>query len=128
MNEAAGLFDSACIPLPPARTLLWMKSMNRRRFLRTSAATAATLPTLQALAQKPASAATLTLHPDAPGPTIPQNFIGLSYETQQLSDPAFFSPNNEGLVAQFRELSPNGVLRIGGNTSDVGWWKPTPKI
>jgi len=103
-----------------------MKSMNRRRFLLTSAATAATLPTLRAFAQTRASAATLTLHPDAPGPTIPQNFIGLSYETQQLSDPAFFSPNNEGLVAQFRSLSPNGVLRIGGNTSDVGWWKPTP--
>jgi hypothetical protein len=103
-----------------------MKFMDRRRFLLTTAATAATLPSLRALAQSPAAVAKLTLHPDASGPTVPQNFIGLSYETQQLSDPAFFSANNEGLVARFRELSPNGVLRIGGNTSDVGWWKPTP--
>jgi hypothetical protein len=95
--------------------------MNRRRFLVTSAAAATSLRTLAQT--KPA---TFTLHADKPGPTVPQNFIGLSYETQQLSDPTFFSPQNTGLIAQFRELAPNGVLRIGGNTSDVGWWKPTP--
>src|SRR5262249_26465273 len=27
---------------------------------------------------------------------------------------------------RFKELSPNGVLRLGGNTSEFGWWKPTP--
>jgi hypothetical protein len=98
--------------------------MDRRRFLVTTAATAVSIRTL---AQSPAPAtATLTLHPDQPGPTIPANFVGLSYETQQLSDPAFFSPKNTGLIAQFRALAPHGVLRIGGNTSDVGWWKPTP--
>ena len=54
------------------------------------------------------------------------NFIGLSYEIEQLADPNFFSAANTGLIARFRELTPNGVLRLGGNTSDVGWWKPTP--
>ncbi len=98
--------------------------MDRRRFLVTTAATAVSL---KALAQTPASAtATLTLHTDKAGPTIPTNFVGLSYETQQLSDPDFFSARNTGLVAQFRALAPHGVLRIGGNTSDVGWWKATP--
>jgi len=97
--------------------------MDRRRFL---VATAATAVSIRTLAQKPVSAAaTLTLHPDRPGPTIPANFVGLSYETQQLTDPNFFSARNTGLVAQFRALAPHGVLRIGGNTSDVGWWKPT---
>ena len=24
-------------------------------------------------------------------------------------------------------LSPNGVLRLGGNTSEFEWWKPTPE-
>ena len=101
-----------------------MKSMDRRRFLAVSAATAVSF---RALAQEAKSATvTLTLHPDKPGPTIPENFVGLSYETQQLSDPDFFSAKNTGLVAQFRALAPHGVLRIGGNTSDVGWWKPTP--
>ena len=99
-----------------------MTSMNRRRFLLTSAAAAASL---RALSQT-AKPATLKFDPAKPGPTVPVNFIGLSYETQQLSDPTFFSPQNAGLIAQFRELAPNGVLRIGGNTSDVGWWKPTP--
>jgi hypothetical protein len=97
--------------------------MDRRRFLALSAATA-TLPRLKAFAQAPA--ATLTLHPDKPGPTVPANFIGLSYETQQLSDPSFFTAANTGLVARLRELAPHGVLRLGGNTSDYGFWKPTP--
>jgi hypothetical protein len=70
--------------------------------------------------------ATLALRADQIGPAIPPNFVGLSYETQQLSQPDFFSPDNTGLIAQFRELAPAGVLRLGGNTSDVGWWKPTP--
>jgi hypothetical protein len=101
-----------------------MKFMDRRRFLLASAATAVSLRTFAQEAQ-PATAA-LTLHPETPGPSIPANFVGLSYETQQLSNPVFFSLKNTGLVAQFRALAPHGVLRIGGNTSDVGWWKPMP--
>jgi hypothetical protein len=100
-----------------------MKLMDRRRFLLLTAATASSLRTF---AQAPSSpAATLTLHADRPGPKVPENFIGLSYETQQLSDPAFFSPANKGLIEQLRALAPHGVLRLGGNTSDYGFWKPT---
>lgn len=72
-----------------------------------------------------APANTLVLHPETLGPTVPGNFIGLSYETEELTRPATFSRENSSLLAKFRELSPRGVLRIGGNTSDVGWWKPT---
>jgi hypothetical protein len=100
--------------------------MDRRRFLALSAATA-TLPHLKALAQSPASQPVgITLHKDQPGPTVPANFIGLSYEIQQLSEPTFFSAANHGLIAQFRALAPNGVLRLGGNTSDIGFWTPHP--
>jgi hypothetical protein len=102
--------------------LLLMPRIDRRRFLLASAATAA-LPSLRAFAQTPT--ATLTLHPDKPGATVPANFIGLSYETAQLADPTFFSAANTGLIAQFKALTPHGVLRLGGNTSDLGWWKPT---
>ncbi|HEX5283515.1 MAG TPA: hypothetical protein VFW30_05300 [Bryocella sp.] len=99
---------------------------SRRRFLRTSAtASALAIPAVRALAQASAPA-TLTIHAGQPGPTLPANYIGLSYEIEQLSDPSFFSPANSGLIEQFRALSRNGVLRLGGNTSDVGWWKPTP--
>jgi hypothetical protein len=101
-----------------------MKNLDRRRFL---IATAAAAASLKSLAQTPAAhTVALTLHPDRPGPAIPPNFVGLSYETQQLSDPGFFSPANTGLIAQLRALAPHGVLRIGGNTSDYGFWKPTP--
>ena len=96
--------------------------MDRRHFL---ALTAATLPAIRTFAQSPAPA-TLALHPDEPGPVVPSNFLGLSYETQQLADPAFFSSSNTGLVAQFKALASRGVLRLGGNTSDYGFWKPTP--
>jgi hypothetical protein len=107
--------------------------MDRRRFLLASAATAA-LPKLRAFAQEPAaqqpapaaSAITITPHPDHPGALVPANYIGLSYETNQLTDPTFFSLENQGLIAQVRALTPTGVLRIGGNTSDIGWWKATP--
>ena len=105
-----------------------MNSLDRRRFLKSTAAVAAlNSRPLRALAQATAiPTAKLALHPDRPGPTVPANFLGLSYEIEQLSDPTFFSVETTGLIQRFRELSPNGVLRLGGNTSDVGWWKPTP--
>jgi hypothetical protein len=64
---------------------------------------------------------------------IPIDFTGLSYEAPQLYNPAYFSDTNTSLVEAFRNLSPRGVLRLGGNLSDVSRWKgpngdfPTPK-
>ena len=102
-----------------------MKSMDRRRFLLAATATAA-LPSLTSFARAAQTTATLKLHTAETGPRIPDNFIGLSYETNELTNPPFFSLENTGLIEKFRTLSPNGVLRIGGNTSDIGYWKPTP--
>ena len=99
--------------------------MNRRRFLAATAAAAAAT-SLRSFAQAPA-VAKISLHPDQILAEVPANFIGVSYETQQLADPNFFSTSNKGLLEQFRALTPHGVLRIGGNTSDVGWWKATPE-
>jgi hypothetical protein len=101
--------------------------MDRRRFLIASAAAAATLKSFgQNTAAPSFPTATLKLHPDKPGAIVPSNFVGLSYETQQLSEPAYFSPANTGLIEQFRALAPHGVLRIGGNTSDYAFWKAAP--
>ena len=106
--------------------LVGMESMDRRRFVVAGAAATASLKGwAQGAAGPRTQVAKLTLHPERLGAMIPGNFVGLSYETQQLSDPTFFSAANSGLIAHFRELAPGGVLRIGGNTSDVGWWKPT---
>jgi len=104
-----------------------MSSITRRRFVATAAAASALASRGRLFAQSTVPVAgVLTLHPDRMGAVIPEDFIGLSYEIQQLSDPSFFAPGNTGLIAQFRALAPKGVLRLGGNTSDVGWWKPTP--
>ena len=97
--------------------------MNRRRFVLSAAATAA-LPELRVFARETGTSS-LELHPDRPGAVVPMNFVGLSYETQQLSDAAYFSTANTGLIASFKALAAHGVLRLGGNTSDYGYWKPT---
>lgn len=100
-----------------------MTLITRRQFL-SSAALAATALRLRALSVQPAIA-TLALPAEATGPRIPLDFVGLSYEIQQLVDPAFFSDRNTGLIEHFKQLSPRGVLRLGGNTSEFGYWKPT---
>lgn len=53
-----------------------------------------------------------------PGPIIPDDFVGLSYERAQFTNPAYFSATNRALVALFRELSPSGNLRIGGSSGE----------
>jgi hypothetical protein len=100
-------------------------SNSRRTFLLNGslALAATTIFPRSLLAQSPA---TLKLGSGAPIAKIPADFIGLSYEAMQLEDPTFFSPANKGLIAEFRHLSPSGVLRLGGNTSEFGWWKATP--
>ena len=52
-----------------------------------------------------------------------ENFTGLSYESQQLCDPFFFSSYNRILVNLFRTLGPQGVLRLGGSSSDLTSWQ-----
>jgi hypothetical protein len=68
----------------------------------------------------------LSIPDEATGPHMPSDFVGLSYEVQQLVDPSFFSPQNSGLIREFKAISPTGVLRLGGNTSEFAYWKPKP--
>jgi hypothetical protein len=97
---------------------------DRRKFISASSLTAAALVLgRRGLAQSPSS---LHVQTSAPGTAVSSDFIGLSYENMQLEDPSFFSPRNTGLVEQFRAISPRGVLRLGGNTSEFNWWKATP--
>lgn len=58
----------------------------------------------------------------AQGPQIPEDFIGLSYESAILTDADFVSPDNRSLIGLIRRLGPAGVLRIGGNTSEDTVW------
>jgi hypothetical protein len=104
-----------------------MKTLSRRRFLSSAALTlAATRLRASAATDPGAVAVTLTIPPEAEGAQIPADFVGLSYELEQLTNPQFFSAGNSGLMAQFKALAPMGVLRLGGNTSEFSDWKPTP--
>ena len=94
--------------------------MKRREFLSIASAAAASCLAshlLHAQSGTPISA-TLTIDESATLAAIPPDFIGLSYESAQLANPAFFSAENTALIALFRELSDWGVLRLGGGTSE----------
>ncbi len=98
--------------------------LTRRRFLATAACTLAAAR-LHAQGQSKVRVA-LSIPQDKTGPHMPIDFVGLSYEVQQLADPGFFSAQNSGLIREFKALSSTGVLRLGGNTSEFAYWKPKP--
>lgn len=98
--------------------------LTRRRFLATAACTI-TAARLHAQGQSKVRVA-LSIPRGAIGPPMPMDFVGLSYEVQQLADPSFFSEQNGGLIREFKALSSTGVLRLGGNTSEFAYWKPKP--
>jgi hypothetical protein len=97
--------------------------LTRRRFLAATACTVATA-SLHAQGQSKVRVALAIPH-EATGPRVPIDFVGLSYEVQQLKEPSFFSAQNSGLIREFKALSSTGVLRLGGNTSEFAYWKPT---
>lgn len=103
--------------------------MNRREFVRLSAAASlAALNLPRGLAEdNPPASLRLTLRPDRLGNRIGPDFTGLSYESAQLGNPHFFSGDNTGLIGFIRRLGVSGVLRIGGNTSEYGYWTPDSK-
>lgn len=70
--------------------------------------------------------ARLRLHPDKPLFRVPLDYCGFSVEKAQLVDPTYYHPKNAGLIALHRRLSPHGVLRLGGNSSEFCWWKARP--
>ena len=100
-----------------------MRQISRRHFV---ASAAMSVAATRLRAQSPAQI-TLQIPAEANGPHMPEDYIGLSYEVQQLLDPTFFSASNTGLIREFKALSAHGVLRLGGNTSEYEWWKPTPE-
>ncbi|MGB8848777.1 MAG: hypothetical protein WCC76_03610, partial [Candidatus Acidiferrales bacterium] len=98
--------------------------LTRREFLAAAAYTAAAAR-LHAQGQSNVRVS-LAIPSEATGPHMPVDFVGLSYEVQQLADPSFFSAQNSGLIREFKALSLTGVLRLGGNTSEFAYWKPAP--
>src|SRR5258708_28336235 len=98
--------------------------LTRRKFLATTACTVAAIR-LNVHGQSKVRVV-LSVPKERSGPRMAIDFVGLSYEVQQLADPNFFSAQNGGLVHEFKALSSTGVLRLGGNTSEFAYWKPKP--
>ncbi len=97
-------------------------TMNRRRFLTLAALATSSLAGFHAWAQESVAKVRLSLGETATS-AVPGNYLGFSCETSQLADPAFFAADNRQLVSLFNLLTPKGVLRLGGNSSDFCWWK-----
>ena len=49
---------------------------------------------------------------------ISPDFVGFGYETSAVAQPSFFTARNSTMVQLYRNLSPHGLIRIGGNVSD----------
>lgn len=88
--------------------------MHRRNFLE---ALAATVLSLRFALAEQTNDPFLTIG-EAAVKAIPDDFIGLSYESAQLANPEFFSAKNRQLIELFRELAPKGNLRLGGGSSE----------
>ena len=101
-----------------------MGTISRRRFL--ANATLSFAATALRAQRTTGPLVTLKVPTDVEGPHMPDDFVGLSYEVQQLADPNFFAPSSTGLIDLFKALAPRGVLRLGGNTSEFAWWKTSP--
>jgi len=92
----------------------------RRTFLSLAASALPARALAQITGTKPAIHVRVSAVPRA---TIPADFTGLSYESAQLYNVHYFAANNSELVRAFTGLSPNGVLRLGGNLSDLTRWQ-----
>lgn len=101
--------------------------MNRRQFLFSVAAgaiSAAYAP--RTFAVDSTGSTSLRISPNEIVAKVPVDFMGLSYEANQLAHPELFNASNTSLVKFFRDLGTGGVLRIGGNSSEFTVWNPTP--
>jgi hypothetical protein len=94
--------------------------MNRRRFMYGAAAT--TMGIAHGQVRSGRVAVELS-HSHDRWPRMPLDFVGLSYESGQLYNADFFAPSNAALIHTFRELTPKGVLRMGGHLSNITPWE-----
>jgi Glycosyl hydrolase family 79, N-terminal domain len=110
-----------------------MRKLSRREFCSKTAATAvlgavAFGGSRRLMAQAPALEVELKIDSATRLARVPEDYMGLSYESGQLAYPDFFSPHNTDLIQMFRTLSPSGVLRLGGNLSEFTLWSDTDPV
>jgi hypothetical protein len=104
--------------------------MNRRKFLSQAAGVVATAIAEARFAgslQATSSGADMrvTLDPAKTLATIPPDFMGLGYEISSVARPGLLSAQNAVYVQLVRTLGTQGVIRVGGNTSDYSSYVAT---
>jgi hypothetical protein len=67
----------------------------------------------------------VTLDPSRTLAVIPPDFLGLGYEISSVARPGLLSAQNSVYVQLVRTLGSQGVLRVGGNTSDYSSYSST---
>jgi hypothetical protein len=72
----------------------------------------------------PAEVVKVQVDPKTTISRISEDFIGLGYETSAAAQANYFSPKNDTLVRLYRNLSPHGLIRIGGIISDHTEYAP----
>jgi hypothetical protein len=103
------------------------QQIDRRRFI--GGLTGTTIGWLAAgisRAQVGADALLVIAYEDA-GRPVASDFIGLSYESAILAAGNYFTPDNKSVLGLIRSLGENGVIRIGGNTSEFTEWRVEAK-
>src|SRR5260370_22375440 len=110
------------IPIALGRIWRTIATMDRRRFLLGLAGGGAALLG-RASAQDGPAMARLGIDYEDAGRAIARDFIGLSYESAVVAANDFFTADNRTLLRLLRTLGPEGVLRIGGNTSERTLWR-----
>ena len=66
----------------------------------------------------------ITIDPQSTTATISEDFLGLGYETSAVAQADYFTDKNHTLVQLYRNLSHQGLIRIGGNISDHTRFEP----
>ena len=102
--------------------------MNRRQFLVQAPLGLAAIRSTLSAAQSTLQNVQLTIDLQSSIATVPADMMGLSYESTQLGEPEVFSARNHQLIQLFRKLSPSGVLRLGGNTSEFTFYRSSAHI
>ncbi len=100
--------------------------MDRRGFLRNGLNLGAALAVrATGAATVPSGAAVpLQVRADEPWQAIAPAFIGLGYEISSVTRPGLMHADNRVLVQLIRTLGTQGIIRIGGNTSDYAHYAP----
>ena len=88
-----------------------------RKFLLTCAIGLAALGNLLSRAQE-SQEVKIQVHPESTIVSIPDDFIGFGYETSAVAHVGLLSPHDSKLIQLYRNLTPHGLVRIGGIISD----------